>query len=168
MTHIHSFPAISDYSATRLILGSMPGKASLEAGQYYAHPRNLFWKALNTFDLVDSGASYPRRCQQLIEQRIALWDVLKLCTRTSSLDSDIVASSMVANDLRSFLIHHPNVTQVFFNGAKAQQIYQRYVLPEIGAEFSNLTTTRLPSTSPANAAISEEVKLAAWRAVAVG
>ena len=145
----------------------MPGKASLEAGQYYAHPRNLFWKILNSFDLVDSSAPYPQRCQQLVDQRIALWDVLKLCTRTSSLDSDIVGSSMVANDLYDFLTCHPNVTQIFFNGAKAQQIYQRHVLPEIEERFPDITTTRLPSTSPANAAIAEEIKLSAWRAVTV-
>ena len=163
MSYIHSFPAISNPLASRLVLGSMPGKASLAADQYYAHPRNLFWKILNEIGLVDVHADYGQRCEQLIEQRIALWDVLKLCTRSSSLDSDIVASSMVANDLRDFLGKHPNVTRIFFNGAKAEQIYQRLLQRDLSRDYPHITTLRLPSTSPANAAISEAAKIAAWR-----
>lgn len=146
-----------------LILGSMPGKASLAANQYYAHPRNVFWKitaALLDFDL---DATYARRLESLIHHRIALWDVLQTCTRASSLDSDIVESSIVPNRFREFFDSHRDVAAIYFNGARAQQMYRRHVLPEIAEPSRSLYSARLPSTSPAHASLSFAQKLDAWK-----
>ena len=83
--HIHSFVPIQDASAKVLILGSMPGKESLKAGQYYAHPRNVFWPIMG--DLIGANAAllYELRVQKLEASNIALWDVLASCKRHSSL-----------------------------------------------------------------------------------
>jgi hypoxanthine-DNA glycosylase len=141
----------------------MPGKASLRAGQYYAHPQNAFWRIQSEFFGIPTDAPYERRVADLVRNHVALWDVLRSCTRESSLDSDIVEASIVTNDFSEFLDAHPKLTTICFNGAKAEASYRRYVLselPERGIRYH-----RLPSTSPANAAISYASKLAAWRVV---
>ncbi len=140
----------------------MPGKASLAANQYYAHPRNYFWQIMRAVLGVPSDTPYEMRCQALIRQRVALWDVLKTCTRTGSLDSDIVESSIVANRFDTFLSEHPAIATIFFNGAKAEATYKRYVQPTLPEHLSRIRLVRLPSTSPANASIPLEVKLQRW------
>lgn len=162
MTHIHSFAPISSPTAQLLILGSMPGKASLAAGEYYAHPRNAFWQILAEIYGFDQDILYRQRCELLIQHRVALWDVLKTCTRSSSLDSDIVESSIVANDLPEFLQRHPSVAGIFFNGAKAEQVFTRHILPLLSDQHRDIPRLRLPSTSPANASVSLEDKRNAW------
>jgi len=144
-----------------LILGSMPGKASLRAEQYYAHPRNAFWRILSECFGIAVDAPYERRLAELVDQRLALWDVLRSCTRESSLDSDIVEASIEPNDFAAFLGAHPDLRVVCFNGAKAEACFRRYVLPELPER--DLAYHRLPSTSPANASISYADKLAAWQ-----
>ncbi|MBW2241599.1 MAG: DNA-deoxyinosine glycosylase [Deltaproteobacteria bacterium] len=161
---IHGFEPIADPSSTVLVLGSMPGKASLEAGQYYAHPRNHFWRILGELLGFEAAESYAERICMLRTCRIALWDVLRSCTRETSLDSDIVESSIVPNDLPGFLLAHPAVRSVFFNGAKAEQLYRRHVTPALHP-VANLTYVRLPSTSPANASVPYAKKLRAWASV---
>lgn len=106
---------------------------------------------------------YSERIEVLHEYGIAVWDVLKLCTRAGSLDSAIVESSIVINDFARFFEAYPNVGRVFFNGAKAEQSYRRYVVPSM--ELPNVEFVRLPSTSPAHASLTFERKLAVWRAV---
>lgn len=165
MARVHSFPPISSVFATRLILGSMPGKASLAANQYYAHPRNYFWQFMSVVLDVPFDASYEERCRALSDKGVALWDVLKMCTRTSSLDSDIVESSIIPNDFDTFLRGHPNITTIFFNGAKAEKIFLRHVRPKLPDRLARIETIRLPSTSPANASIALAVKLQRWEAV---
>jgi TDG/mug DNA glycosylase family protein len=165
MARVHSFPPTSAVRATRLILGSMPGKASLAAHQYYAHPRNQFWQIMHRVLDVPSDASYERRCQGLAEKRVALWDVVKRCTRTGSLDSDIVESSIVPNDFATYLRAHPGIGTIFFNGAKAETTYLRHVQPRLPDRLARIRTVRLPSTSPANASIPLAVKLERWKAL---
>jgi TDG/mug DNA glycosylase family protein len=162
---IHSFPPISDPASRLLILGSMPGKASLRAKQYYAHPQNAFWRIVAALLEFDAAAPYEVRVEVLRENGIALWDVMKSCTRESSLDSDVVESSIVPNAFPSFLRAHPHIATICFNGAKAEQSFQRYALPALGAAANDLAYYRLPSTSPAHASLSFARKLAAWRAV---
>ena len=159
---VHSFPPIVGRRCDRLVLGSMPGKASLRAAQYYAHPRNLFWPFMEELHGIDAGASYERRCAALRGRGIALWDVLQTCTRSSSLDSDIVPSSMVPNDFAAFLAAHPRIRMIAFNGAKAAEVFERRVLPGL-PKGDELLLCRLPSTSPANASIPRPRKLAAWK-----
>lgn len=160
--HVHSFPPVATAASRLLILGSMPGKASLEAGQYYAHPRNLFWEFMARCLGVDRDAPYAERISMLRAEGVALWDVLKSCTRTSSLDSDIVESSIVVNPLSEFLRSHPTIEIVYFNGAKAESLFTKRVLPDLEPD-NGLGFQRLPSTSPANASIPLATKLRTWR-----
>ena len=165
MSYIHSFPPVSGPAADRLILGSMPGKASLAANQYYAHPRNLFWPIVETLFDIRADLPYAERCRQLAEQGVALWDVLKTCTRSSRLDSDILEASIVPQGFEGFLRAHPRIGVIFFNGAKAESVWRRHVGPTLPADLAAIPTSRLPSTSPANASIPYPVKLRQWRAV---
>lgn len=164
MTRVRSFAPVADAGATRLILGSMPGEASLRAGQYYAHPRNQFWLILGELLGVDPGVPYADRLEALVTSGIALWDVLRSCRRPGSLDAAIDRDSIVPNDFAAFFTRHPQVRRVYFNGATAEACFRRLVLPQLPA--GSLVYERLPSTSPAHAALNYEQKLAAWRAVA--
>jgi TDG/mug DNA glycosylase family protein len=166
LMYVESFPPISRRDAAKLILGSMPGKASLEANQYYAHPRNNFWRIVGEVLDFPADFSYQRRCKKLTESGFAVWDVMKACFRSSSLDSDILESSVVPNDFEQFLRDHPAIRAIYFNGTKAEQSYRRYVLPQLPEELANIPAIRLPSTSPANASISYSTKSTAWRRIA--
>lgn len=163
MQHLQSFPPIEDSSATVLILGSMPGKESLRAGQYYAHPRNAFWPIMGELAGAAPTLPYQARIQLLKSAGIALWDVLASCTRAGSLDSDIDAASTAANDFAAFFSTHPGITRVFFNGAAAEKYFHKLVLHTLAPR--PLHYRRLPSTSPANAAMSYLQKLKAWEAI---
>ena len=159
------FPPIENPTARVLILGSMPGIASLRAVQYYAHPRNQFWPILGALldrDLV--ALAYPERVRCLVDAGIALWDVLQSCQRPGSLDADIAPDSIITNDFASFFAYHPAITHVFFNGATAEQQFKQRVQARIA--LPQLHTQRLPSTSPAHAALTFPAKLKDWRAVA--
>ena len=162
---VHSFAPVVNPSSRVLILGSMPGRVSLLAGEYYAHPRNLFWRLMEELLGIDRAAPYPKRIAQLLARRVALWDVLKTCTRASSLDSDILSASMVANDFASLFEAYPKLEVVCFNGAKAAASFRRHVLPGLRGG-RDVVFHPLPSTSPANASIPMARKLAAWRVVA--
>ena len=164
--HIHSFPPIADQRASVLILGSMPGKVSLREAQYYAHPRNLFWRFMEELLGISREAPYSERCGMLIENRVALWDALKTCTRASSLDSDIDDATLVPNDFASFLRVHPQIQTICFNGAKSESVFRKRVAPTLGRALDGIELQRLPSTSPANASVPLAVKLEQWRALA--
>jgi hypoxanthine-DNA glycosylase len=163
MPPIQSFPPIENPSASILILGSMPGKESLRAGQYYAHPRNAFWPIMGDLVGAAPGLPYEARTRMLKSAGIALWDVLASCTRHSSMDADIDADSISVNDFASFFLKHPGITAVFFNGGMAEQCFRRHVRPLL--EHRSLHYQRLPSTSPANASMSYAQKLKAWEAI---
>lgn len=162
--HVRSFPPIADASSRVLILGSMPGKASLRAGAYYAHPRNAFWKIVEALYGIDATAPYADRSVALRERGVALWDVLASCTRETSLDSDIDESSIVVNEFAAFFRTHARIRTICFNGAKAEICYRRHVAPGL-TDADAFRYHRLPSTSPAHAAMSHARKVAAWRAV---
>jgi double-stranded uracil-DNA glycosylase len=163
VTPIRSFPPIADRSARRLILGSMPGEASLAAGQYYAHPRNQFWPIMGELVGADPALPYPVRVARLLAAGIAVWDVLACCVRPGSLDSAIVPGSALPNDFPRFFARHPGIERVYFNGGMAERSFLRLVLPQLDA--NGLVLHRLPSTSPAHAARNAAQKLALWRAV---
>ena len=163
MARIRSFKPIEDEDAEILILGSMPGRKSLAAGQYYAHAHNAFWRIMAELLRFDAAASYETRVKALKSARIALWDVLQSCAREGSLDIMIESGSQVANDFRTFFPGHRQIRHVFFNGATAEATFKRHVLPTLGGRA--LSYRRLPSTSPANASVSLARKLRAWRAI---
>lgn len=162
---IHSFPPICDGNARILLLGSMPSRASLEARQYYAHPRNTFWRIIAHLLGFRSDLPYPERLDRLKSRGIALWDVLHSCARQGSLDAAIEEASIVPNAVGELLGEHPGIRRVYFNGGKAEQAFRRYVAPTLPFEARHLRCVRLPSTSPAHAGRSFEQKLAAWRVV---
>lgn len=164
-TPVQSFPPAARADAQVLILGSMPGTASLAAVRYYAHPRNQFWPIMGALVGADAALPYPERLLALQGARIALWDVMASCVRPGSLDARIDSSSVVANDIAGFLEAHPAIHSVFFNGAAAEAAFRRHVLPTLTALPRVPALHRLPSTSPAHAARGFEDKLEAWRAV---
>ena len=163
MPHIHSFAPISNADARVLILGSMPGKKSLEQNQYYAHPSNAFWKIIGELVGAKPDIPYEQRLRILKFSGIALWDVLASCERKTSLDTHIKKES--ANDFASFFARHPHITQVFFNGSKAEQCFRKFVQDKL--VLPPLKFCRLPSTSPAHAGMSYADKLLAWRVAMV-
>ncbi|ARU31357.1 DNA-deoxyinosine glycosylase [Sulfuriferula sp. AH1] len=163
MSHITSFAPVENSAANILILGSMPGVASLRSGQYYAHPRNLFWRIMGTLIQLDPESPYEQRIEALRHARIALWDVLHSCKREGSLDTSIDKATQTPNDFGTFFLQHTHITHVFFNGTAAEQAYRTLVLPNM--EINRIEYQRLPSTSPANASIPLERKLGAWQAI---
>ena len=144
------------------MLGSMPGVASLAAGEYYAHPRNQFWRIQGAIHGFDPGIAYTRRKTALTAAGVALWDVIGSCIRPGSLDAAIYDDSIVANDFAAFLAMHAGIALVCFNGRKAEAAWRRHVQgrlpPGRKPEFR-----LLPSTSPAHAGMSYLRKLRIWR-----
>jgi double-stranded uracil-DNA glycosylase len=146
-----------------LVLGSVPGKVSLQEARYYAHSRNAFWSIMG--DLLGAGPELPyaQRLERLKAAGVALWDVIAACERPGSLDADIVGASVRANDFSSFFAVYRSIDRVFFNGAAAQASFRRHVLP--GLVGADLQLVCLPSTSPAHAACTYADKLAAWSVI---
>lgn len=140
-----------------LVLGSFPGVASLQAGQYYAHPRNQFWRLLGAIWGLDLAAmSYADRLQVVRQRRLGIWDVYACCRREGSLDTAI--EDAVPNDLPGLAATLQALRAIAHNGgesARAMRVTRTLGVP----------VRRLPSTSPANASWSFERKLGAWRAV---
>jgi len=169
MPLLEGFPPIAASHAHTLILGSMPGSASLAAKRYYAHPRNAFWPIVGEVLGIDPALPYAQRAALLAARGYALWDVLGACRRAGSLDTAIERASMQANAFLPFLIEHPAIDRIFFNGGAAEQIFRRQVAPQLTSALAldQLPSMhRLPSTSPANASIPIARKLAAWREIA--
>lgn len=148
-------PPVHDDKARLLILGSFPGLASLAAAQYYAHPRNLFWPALSAVIGEDLAAlDYPRRLETVKAHGIAIWDVIDRCQRRGSLDGAIREASH--QDFDRFVAGLPELGAVAFNGGRAARL-------EAWFRERGYRTYRLPSTSPAYAAVPAAEKLAAWQ-----
>lgn len=163
---LQGFPPLAGADARHLILGSMPGRASLVAQQYYAHGQNAFWRIMG--DLLGAGPDIPyvQRLEKLRAAGIALWDVIASCERPGSLDADIVGKTVRANDFAAFFAAHPAIVQVFFNGAAAEAAFRRHVLPDLPVLPGRaLRLLRLPSTSPAHATLGYAGKLAVWSAI---
>jgi hypoxanthine-DNA glycosylase len=160
MTHkrlLQGFAPVAGAAPRLLVLGSFPSVASLEAQQYYAHPRNHFWPIVSAL-LGQPLAEWPyaKRVACVQEAGVAIWDVYAACRRKGSLDAAIEAAQ--PNDLAGFVAVHPTLRAIAHNGgesARAMRITRALGLP----------VHRLPSTSPANASWSFERKLAAWRTV---
>ena len=164
-SRVESFDPIVGAEPRLLILGSMPGIRSLQAGEYYAHPRNQFWPILEALGVIESGSPYETRTAALASCGIALWDVLGSCERSGSLDASIVEATEEPNDIANLLAKHPSIRAIAFNGAKAERAFTRHVHPSLpDARRNRLERFRLPSTSPAHAVLMER-KLKAWRRI---
>ncbi|ACR29754.1 DNA-deoxyinosine glycosylase [Burkholderia glumae] len=158
MTLKRSFAPVVDAQTRVLILGSLPGEVSLAQSQYYAHPQNRFWRLLGDVlgtELV--ALDYASRLDTLLRHRIGLWDVVAEATRIGSLDSRI--RDHASNDLSALVDTLPNLDTIAFNGGTAAKLGTR-ALAERGARYRLL---RLPSSSPAYAALPYADKLLAWR-----
>lgn len=158
MAECRSFPPVYAPDARVLILGSMPGEASLKAGQYYAHARNAFWPIMFSLWEEPPAAQYDQKTALLLRRRIALWDVASVCEREGSLDSAIRGAA--ANDFAWLFAVCSGIHTVFFNGQTAFSMYHR-LCGSVGADKRRV---RLPSTSPAYT-LPFARKLEAWRAV---
>lgn len=155
------FPPLIGADARVLVLGSLPGRASLAAQQYYAQPQNAFWMIMGALCGAGPELGYADRLVLLTRAGVAVWDVLYEAARPGSLDSSIVASSQSVNDIAALVSNHETIRLIAFNGQKAAEIFRRRVAP--GLTCPDLETATLPSTSPAYASLKRTEKLAHWR-----
>jgi TDG/mug DNA glycosylase family protein len=160
VTRKRSFPPILGRKPRVLILGSLPGDASLALGQYYGHPQNKFWELLGAALGEDlRSLSYARRVARLKKRGVAVWDMIAHAHRVGSLDSSIRFEK--PNDIPR-LIKASGVRAVFFNGGKAKTSYRRH----FGESPECVDFIALPSSSPAHASMPWTIKRVAWKRVA--
>lgn len=160
------FPPVSSPSARVPVLGSLPGRLSLERGEYYANAQNAFWKIIAS-GVSEFQSDYASRVAALVKHRIALWDVLVAATRSGSLDAAI-GKDAIPNNFRAFFHTHPHIRLVCFNGASAAKLYERHVTPTLAEAQRSIARQTLPSTSPAHASLtlqppSKTVPASRWR-----
>ena len=156
MERITGFSPVAGADCRLVILGTAPSAESLQAGYYYAHPRNVFWRVLaDTFD-APVPQTVGEKESLLFKNRLALWDVLCACARRGSLDSAIRDPQV--NDFDAFFAAHPGITRVLFNGAAAEKLFFRFC----GETLQGRAAARLPSTSPAYT-LPYAQKLEIWR-----
>jgi hypoxanthine-DNA glycosylase len=165
MSTLEGFAPIVSDNASLLIVGSMPGEASLLRQQYYGHPRNAFWPIMSALLGFERELCYRRRKELLMENGVAVWDVLQSCRRLGSADSNIKWETIKTNDFAAFFAAHKGIRQVFFNGGMAEKLYRKQVLPDLNEDFPYLGYRRLPSTSPAYASLNFEQKMEAWKVI---
>ncbi|MGQ7845670.1 DNA-deoxyinosine glycosylase [Granulosicoccus sp. 3-233] len=174
MSQAESFAPLEGRAAHTLILGSMPGQASLTAARYYAHPRNAFWPIMLAIIGGQSEASfesvqafdYTQRCTLLTSGGYALWDVLARCERPGSLDSRIVRASEQANDIAGLVRRHPQLDCIACNGKAAEKLLVRHCGASLdalqGRLQRQLRIVSLPSSSPAMASLTLAQKHQRW------
>lgn len=152
---VHSFEPIYDENSRILILGTMPSPASLNAGMYYSHPQNAFWRILRDLTGDETGNTNESKRNFLLRHNIALWDTLKMCKREGSLDSNIKQET--PNEVAELVSRCANIEAVFLNGGAALRYYKKYHAKNISLPFF-----AFPSTSPANARGGYKAKLQSW------
>ena len=162
---VASFAPVFRADATVLVLGSVPGEASLRAAAYYAHPRNAFWPVVAAVYRFDAAAPYGERVAALVDARVALWDVVHTCERPGSLDAAIVTASVVANDIAGLLVAAPAIDRIVLNGQTAAMLFRRHAAAAVAERLGQrrVRVVVAPSTSPAHAARTFDAKLAVWR-----
>jgi TDG/mug DNA glycosylase family protein len=142
-----------------LILGSFPSVLSLERSEYYGNPRNRFWAVMEELFAIPTAFSYAERCKRLTQEGVALWDVVRGCTRAGSADSRI--RNPLPSDIAGFIRAHPTIRLVAMNGTTAGHLYDRF------AKVPDIPSVTLPSTSPANAAVTFGEKVKAWDVIRI-
>lgn len=151
---IHYFEPVYDQRSKILILGTFPSVKSRESGFYYQHPQNRFWKLISALVGCPIPATIEEQKTMLLENQIAIWDVVYSCDINGSSDSSI--RNVVPNDIRS-LLNRSEIKTIYANGGKADALYNRYCFQD-----TNTAIIKLPSTSPANASYSLEKLVACW------
>ncbi|EET61385.1 hypothetical protein BRYFOR_06560 [Marvinbryantia formatexigens DSM 14469] len=153
----HTFEPVYDGKSRILILGTFPSVKSRENHFYYGHPQNRFWKVLSALCMAPVPGTIEEKKKFLLQNHIAIWDVIAECDIIGSSDSSI--KNAVPCDLGRILLHAP-IKQIFANGGKAYELYQKYSYPLLKKEI-----IKLPSTSPANAAYQMDRLLMEWEPV---
>jgi len=157
-----AFPPIIGGRPRVLILGSMPGDASLRLGEYYGHRRNAFWAIMTDLLGLPADADYRQRTAALVAGGIALWDVLAACERDGSLDAAIRPESIQVNDFHWLFADYPGIELIVFNGGTAEREYHKRVRPGLMPADQAIPMRRLPSTSPAYAGMPLAEKMSVW------
>lgn len=153
----HEIPPVYDRNSKILILGSFPSVKSRESGFFYGHPQNRFWKVLSGICACEIPETVDEKKRFLLEQKIAVWDVIASCTIEGSSDNSI--RDVIPNDLGRIL-KTADIRQIFTNGTAADKLYHKYI-----EDTTGMKAVRLPSTSPANAAWSVERLKESWKIV---
>lgn len=153
----HPLEAVFDKESRVLVLGTMPSPKSRETGFYYNHPQNRFWKVMAALFREPLPETNDEKRELVLEHGIALWDVLAECTIEGASDGSI--ADCVPNNIGSLLAKAP-IEAIFCTGAKAAELYAKYCEPQTG-----MKATRLPSTSPVNAAVSLEQLIEAYQPI---
>ena len=164
MSTDQSFAPVYDPGARILILGSLPGKRSIAEQGYYAHPRNAFWPIMGRLLGIDYQQPYEARLLALKEYGVALWDVVGEAERPGSLDSAIVRQSVRYNPIPQLVAECPQLKLIVFNGGAAKELFRK-AEKHWAESLSAVDKIRLPSTSPANAALSFDDKYRHWSKV---
>ncbi len=153
----HPIPPVYDGESRILILGSFPSVKSREAGFFYGHPQNRFWRVLAAIFEEDVPLSTEEKTAFLHRRHIALWDVISSCEIAGSSDASI--RNAVPTELKRILDAAP-IQAIYVNGKAAERCYRQFQEPRLGRP-----AILLPSTSPANAAWSLAQLIAAWRVI---
>ncbi|MBR7061015.1 MAG: DNA-deoxyinosine glycosylase [Eubacterium sp.] len=151
---VHPIEPVYDKNSKILILGSFPSVKSREQGFFYGHPQNRFWRVLAGVFQTETPNTIEDKKRFLIENGVALWDVIHSCEIVGSSDSSI--KNAVPNDIKGIL-KDSNIQFVFTNGKTADRLYKQYIEPD-----TEMSAVCLPSTSPANAAWSLEMLIDRW------
>lgn len=159
-----SFAPVVDKTCKVLVLGSMPGSRSLAAYEYYAHPQNAFWRIMEAVFKINIDLTYNEKLKQLLNNRVALWDVIYSCKREGSLDNAIEKETLVSNDLSSFLLKYRKIEYIFCNGNLAYMLFKKHVWTNLDKCLA-IEIFKLPSSSPANARLKFHEKVNSWRII---
>lgn len=157
MTEKHTFAPLFDSTSRVLILGSFPSVKSRETGFYYGHPRNRFWKIISDIFNSELPQTIEDKKQLILQNRLALWDVIESCDITGSSDSSI--KNVKPNNL-GIILDNCNISHIITNGTTAYSLYNKYQ-----KDITGINAVRLPSTSPANAAWSYDKLKSEWNII---
>lgn len=151
----HPIPPVYDENSKILILGSFPSVKSREEGFFYGNRQNRFWRVTARICGCETPVTISEKKAMLLQHNIALWDVIRSCDITGSADSTI--KNVVPNDINE-LVKNSKIAKICTNGKKADALYKKYIESTV-----KIKSTCLPSTSPANAAKSEDELFEIWR-----
>jgi hypoxanthine-DNA glycosylase len=153
----HAIEPIYDNNSKIIILGTFPSVKSREQKFFYGHPQNRFWKVIAALCKESLPEKVAEKKELLLSHNIAVWDVISSCDIIGSSDASI--TNVVPNDL-SPILETADIQQIFCNGTKSYELYQKYMFSE-----TNREAIKLPSTSPANAAWSTERLIEEWKVI---
>lgn len=152
---VHPIKALYNEHSRILILGSFPSVKSREQGFYYGHPQNRFWRVVSRVCESELPKTIEEKTALLLDNHIAVWDVIQSCEIVGSADSTI--KNVVPNDIE-FILKNSDVKHIFVNGKKAEALYKKHIESAVG-----ISAICLPSTSPANASWSEDRLVEYWK-----